>query len=167
MSEVLRKIERVLMDKAVGTGVGALGLVTEEELFENIAAYHKALGTLRQAHKGVVAAGLGLAGIIIDIKGVDDALSVGLAEMLYGGYEALVKKKPFCKANSGTEIECWGLDANATISSIKVDGNDVTVSATTDANGYVKITLSSALSSGKHDLVVVTGKKAFYGVIVV
>lgn len=160
--DILGKLE----EKAIGVGVGALGLIADEEVFENVGFWHRNAGRLRQAHQGIIPLLAGIGGVALGFEGVDDGITVGVSNMLKGAYDAFIKKKPFCIAKSSSEIECWGLDANESISSITVDGSAVTVSATTDANGHVLIT-GLSLTSGKHDVKIETSKKGFYGVVVV
>lgn len=163
----LQDIINKLREKAVGIGVGGLTLIGEDALFENIAGYHKFMGKLKQAHKGILPSIIGVVGIATGYIS-EEPLVVGLANIIDGLYKFYIDKKPFAYAVDSTTIEAFNLDANANVS-VSIDGTAVsfTTPPKTDANGYVKITLPTAMSSGKHEIVVSTGKKAFYGVVVV
>jgi hypothetical protein len=78
-------------------------------------------------------------------------------------------KTPFAYADDASTIEIWGFDASKPVH-VVIDGAEVSFSTrpTTDANGYAKITLPSAMSAGLHTLVVWTeGGKAWAGPAVV
>jgi len=168
MSEQIRAFIDRLKEKAIGSGVGGLTLILNDTLYENVSFIHKYLGYLRQAKDMVVPMSYSLIGMVMNLPGADESLSIGIASGLKGVFDAFVFKKPFAYAKDASTIEVFNLDANETITVI-IDGSEVSFSTepTTDANGNATIKLPSALSSGKHDLIVRTSKKAFYGAIVV
>ncbi|RLG81363.1 MAG: hypothetical protein DRO40_09770 [Thermoprotei archaeon] len=79
-------------------------------------------------------------------------------------WEQGLKDEPFLVVNSSSEIEVFNLDADANVK-VYIDGSEVTFQTApkTDANGYAKITLPSAMSTGTtHKILVHTGFKAVY-----
>ncbi len=168
MSEQIRAYIDRLKEKTLGSGISGLTLILNDTLYENVAMVHKYLGYLRQAKDMVVPLAYSAVGMVMNLPGADDAMAVGIASGLRGAFDAFIFKKPFAYAKDASTIEVFNLDANATITVI-IDGSEVSFSTapTTDANGNATITLPTALSAGKHDLIVKTTKKAFYGAIVV
>jgi hypothetical protein len=168
MAEVLRNFIDKLKYKAVGSAVAGLTLVLSDVAYENVALIHKYLGYLRQAKDSVMPIAYGFVGLGLNLVGADDALSIGLAKGLKGVFDAFIFKKPFAYAKDAKTIEAFGLDANENVQVI-IDGSEVTFTTppTTDANGNVTIELPTEMGVGKHDLIVKTSKKAFYGAVVV
>jgi hypothetical protein len=168
VAEALRGIIEKIREKAIGSGIAGLSLVLNDVMYENIAFVHKYLGYLRQAKDCVVPLGYGAVGLGFNLMGSDEALTVGIASGLKGVFDALVFKKPFAFAKDPSTIQVYNLDPNDTIQVI-VDGSAVTFATApmTDSNGNATITLPSALASGKHEIIVKTSKKAFYGAVAV
>jgi len=168
MSEQIRAFIDKIRDKALGSGIGGLTLILNDTLYENVSFIHKYLGYLRQAKDMVVPMSYSLIGMVMNLPGADESLSIGIASGLKGVFDAFVFKKPFAYAKDASTIEVFNLDANVNVDVI-VDGSAVSFSTApkTDANGNATITLPSPLSSGKHEIIVKTTKKAFYGAIVV
>jgi hypothetical protein len=168
VAEVIRGIIEKLRDKAIGSGVAGLTLVLGDVAYENVALIHKSLGNLRQAKDAVIPTAFGVIGLALNLVGAEDSLAVGVAKALKGVFDALIFKKPFAFAKDAKTIEVFGLDPNEDVQVI-IDGSAVsfTTPPTTDSNGHVVIELPTELSAGKHELIVRTSKKAFYGAIAV
>jgi len=163
----LQDIITKLREKAIGTGISGLTLVGERALYENIAPYHKYMSMLKQAHKGVLPTIVGVIGVGTGFLS-EDPLVTGLANMIDGAFEFFIEKKPFVYAPDASTLEIFNFDANADVS-VTIDGSAVSFQTApkTDANGYAKITLPTAMASGKHEVVVKTTKKAWYGFVAV
>jgi hypothetical protein len=168
VSEQLRVIYQKLTEKGIGSAVAGGVKIIDDAVFENVAVYHKYLGMLRQVRSGVIPAVVGVVGVLGNIPYTEESLAVGIADLLKGAYDALVAKKPFAYAKDSTTIKVFGLDANENITVI-IDGSAIsfTTPPKTDGYGNAEITLPSALSSGRHDLIAKTTKKAVYAIIVV
>ena len=168
MSEQLSAIVEKLKEKGIGSVVAGGVKIVDDMVFENYAPYHKYLGMLRQARNGLLPFALGVVGAVVDIPYTEESLTVGIADLLKGAYDALVAKKPFVYAKDSKTIEVFGLDTNEDVTVI-VDGSAVsfTTPPKTDGNGYASITLPTELSAGRHDIIVRTSKKAVYGIVVV
>jgi hypothetical protein len=108
----------------------------------------------------------GLAEDRFELPSWDFAVSVGVAEMLKGFYARFIQKEPYIVVPDASHVNAYNLDPNASVSLI-IDGTAQNITATTDANGSVSITLATPLSSGKHQIVVTAGKKSAYAVVVV
>ena len=183
MSTVLERLRPIptyigrgleMIPRPVLTGaIGGVVNIVEDALYENT-AFYKIKPVLKHASDGVVPAITGVLGWlgrsfggIEELEVLEEQLPIGIANMIRGLYRFYGSKKPFAVATDNKTIEGWNFEANTSVK-IYVDGNDVTPTGlTTDSNGYFKATLSSELSSGKHELIVQVGKKAFYDVIVV
>jgi len=183
MSEVLQRLRTIPL--YVGRGfeavprpilsglVGALVNIAQDALYENTAVY-KVKTALKHASDGVIPLASGIVGFIgRELAGIDEfevleeQLPIGIANMLRGLYRFYASKKPFAVVVDSKTIEGWNFDPNTSVK-ILIDGNDVTPeNLTTDSNGHFKATLSSEISSGKHELSVTCGKKSFYDVVYV
>jgi hypothetical protein len=166
VAEQIRAVINRLRDKAIGTAVASGVSLADKALYDNVAMYHKAMGNLRHFKDGVVPLAYAFIAGALNFYGWDDAITIGIYKELEGVYEAFVRKSPFCFASDASTIKCFNLDPNASVS-LKIDGSSVSVSASTDANGNVTISLSSPMSAGKHEIQVATSKKAFYGFVAV
>jgi hypothetical protein len=165
---IIEKLREKIVEKGVGGGIAGLSLVLNDVVYENVAFIHKYLGNLRQAKDCVIPLGYGAVGLGFNLMGADESLTVGIASGLKGVFDALVFKKPFAFAKDPSTIQVYNLDPNDTIQVI-VDGSAVTFATApmTDSNGNATITLPTAMSSGKHEIIVKTSKKAFYGAVAV
>jgi len=168
VAEALRNFIEKLKEKAVGSGIASLSLVLNDVAYENVAFIHKYLGYLRQAKDCIVPLAYGGIGLGLNLMGAEESLTVGIASGLKGVFDALVFKKPFAFAKDPSTLQVYNLDPNAEVQVI-IDGSAVSFATApkTDSNGNATITLPSALASGKHEIIVKTTKKAFYGVVAV
>jgi len=168
VSEQLRAIVDKIMDKGIGSAVAGGIKIVDDALFENVAIYHKYVGMLRQIRSGLLPFVTGVVGVVTGIPYTDESLSIGIADLLKGAYDALFAKKPFVYAKDSKTLEVFNLDTNEDVTVI-VDGSTIsfTTPPKTDGNGYASITLPSDLSAGRHDVIVKTSKKAVYGIVVV
>lgn len=166
MAEQIRAVINRLREKAIGTVVASGVSVADKALYDNVAGYHKMMGNLRHFKDGILPLAYAFIGGAFNLYGWDDAITIGIYKEIEGAYEAFVRKSPFCFASDASTIKCFNLDPNAAVS-LKVDGSAQNVTANTDANGNVTITLASPMPAGKHEIQVATTKKAFYGFVVV
>jgi hypothetical protein len=170
MAEVLARLREKFEESAVGGGVAGLEIIVHRLLKSNVAQYYKIASRLEKLDDALIPTVYGLVGGLVgdrvELPAWDISLSVGIAEALKGIYARYVQKEPFVVVPDPSHINAYNLDPNASVSLI-VDGVDQRVTATTDANGSVSITLATPLTSGKHEIVVVAGKKAAYAVVVV
>lgn len=157
-----------LKEKGLNYGVASLTLLANDMLFDNVAFIHKYLGYLRQAKDAVIPSIYGIVGTIMNLPGGDEAFTLGVASGLKGVLDAFVFKKPFAYAKDASTLEVFNLDPNDNITVI-VDGSTVsfTTAPTTDGNGNATITLPSPLAAGKHEIIVKTSKRAYYGAVAV
>jgi len=166
VAEVLRNLTQRLRERAVGAAVASGVGVAHRVLYDNLPQYHRVMGNLRRFNEGILPLGYAIIGGMANLVGWDDALALGIYKEVEAAYDEMARKLPFCFAKDASTLQCFNLDPNAAVS-VKVDGSAVSVNASTDANGNVTITLPSALSAGKHDVIVSTTAKAFYGKVVV
>ena len=127
--------------------------------------------SLKQYTKGAIKVALSLVDLVFPqvrkIPYVGDGLGLigrdGVKEIIAG----FVDKPPYCVAEDSNTIHCYNFEDLTTLS-VAIDGSeltkdtDYTVSGTADD---FTIALSTALSSGEHDLRVADSKVAFYGKI--
>jgi hypothetical protein len=124
--------------------------------------------TLKQHVSAGVKAGLG-----IGLKLVEDMLPeqvrdvgvVGVGLAVNDELETFIDKKPYVVALSSTELEFFNFDPSSTLT-YSIDGG-TPANVTTDANGHVKVTLTTALSTGKHNVSAFTKTKALSAVVVI
>jgi len=168
MAAIIEKLRAKVTSVGIGGASGGLALTLNDALYENIPFVHKYLGELRHAKDFVVPTAVGIAGLALDIEGVDSAITVGVAEGIKGAFDIFVFKRPFAFAKDSTTLKVFNLDPNEAVE-VWVDGSKVsfTTAPTTDSAGNATITLPTALASGKHEIVVKTSKKAFYGYVAV
>ncbi len=137
-----------------------------------MAQYYKFTSKIEKLDDGVIPAVYGLVGGLVadrfELPGWDGALSVGIAEVLKGVYARYVAKEPIVVALDASTLEVYNLDPNAEVK-VTIDGTAVSFQTApkTDSNGYAKITLPSPMAAGKHEVVVMTTKKAAYAKVVV
>ena len=72
--------------------------------------------------------------------------------------QVFIDKKPYIVALDSTTLEFFNFDANGTITYSIDGGSAQTVNA--DSNGYAKVTLTTALSSGDHTISAMSKTKA-------
>jgi len=166
MAEVLRNLTQRLRERAVGAAVASGVGVAHRALYDNLAPYHRVMGNLRRFNEGILPLGYAILGGMANLVGWDDALALGIYKEIEAAYDEMARKLPFCFAKDASNIACFNLDPNTQVS-IRVDGSAVNVNVSTDASGNVTITLPSALSAGKHKIIVSTTSKAYYGEVVV
>jgi hypothetical protein len=172
VAEAVARFREKFEESAVGGGISAIQIIIHRLLKENVAQYYKAVSKIEKLDDGVIPAVYGLVGGLladrVELPGWDSALSVGIAEVLKGVYARYVQKEPIVIALDASTIEVYNLDANAEVK-VVIDGSAVSFQTApkTDSNGYAKITLPSAMSPGKHEIVAMTSKKAAYAKVVV
>lgn len=169
MSEVIRDFVNNLRSSLIGTIAAGTTVIVDNQLFTSMAQYHKAMGKLRHFREGLMPIVYSLIAGSLRLPGAYESVSIGLFKELEALYREMVIKEPFCYAPSSTQIECWNLDPNVPIGLI-VDGTSTVAPAQnvlTDSAGHVVITLSTALSPGKHEILVQGRAKGFHGYIVV
>ena len=168
MAAVIEKLKAKATSVGIGGGAGGLALVLGDALYENVPLVHRYLGELRHAKDFVVPVAVGLAGLALDIEGVDSALVVGVAEGVKGLFDTLVFKRPFVFAKDSSTLKVFNLDPDEGIE-VYVDGVKVafTTPPVTDSAGNAEVVLPTPLATGKHEVIVKTSRKAFYGYVAV
>jgi hypothetical protein len=161
-----RDITKRLMDLAVD----GIGLYTSKKIVESMKPY--TVKTLKQYNDPALKIAMSLADLVFpQIRGIPylgDWLGLwgkaGINEFI----ELMIDKPPVCYALDSNTIECVNFDELPTV--VKINGTektaetDYTIEGTADS---FKIALTTALSSGTYDLVVVGKSKAFAGKIYV
>lgn len=166
LQDILRKIQENITNYGVGVATLELG----DAIYTNVPQFHSFAGRLRQAHRSIIPLAYSIISSIgnLGLPGTEESLTIGLASALDGAYRFMVAKEPFAYAPDNKTIEVFNLEASKSIT-LYIDGVSQTgfTPTTTDANGNAKISLPTELASGKHDVIVIAGKKAVYTVIVV
>ncbi len=170
MSEVISQLREKFEQSTVGGGIAGLEIIVHRLLKNNVAQYYKIASKIEKLDDAMLPVIYGIVGGIIadrvELPAWDASLSVGIAEALKGIYARYVQKEPFIIVPDASHVNAYNLDPNASVSLI-IDGTSQNITATTDANGSVSITLATPLASGKHEIVVTAGKKSAYAVVVV
>lgn len=170
MSQIIENLKSKFEESAEGGAVGSLAIIIHRLAKENVGAYYRLASKLELMDDAILPSIYGLiggfAGEKFELPGWDYALSVGVAELVKGLYVRFVEKKPYIVVPDSSHVNAYNLTPNSSVTLI-IDGTQQNVTATTDANGNVSITLSTALSSGKHEIIVTAGKKSAYAVVVV
>jgi hypothetical protein len=170
VSAVTEKLREKFEDSVIGGGVAGLEIIIHRLLKENVAPYYKFASKLEKMDDGLIPLLYGLVGGLaedrFELPNWDFAVSVGVAEMLKGFYARYVQKEPYIVVPDPSHVNAYNLDPNAPVTLI-IDGTAQNITATTDANGSVSITLATPLASGKHQIIVTAGKKSAYAVVVV
>lgn len=147
--------------------IASLIPILSKYLNENMAQVHRSLGSLKNFRDSVIPLAYAFLSQYLNLPAQNESFTLAIYKLLDGLYDEFIDKKPFAYAKSSTQIEAFNLDPNAPVSLV-VDGTSVSLTnVTTDGSGHVLITLSTALASGKHFIVVSAGKKAFSGYVVV
>jgi hypothetical protein len=123
---------------------------------------------LKQWSEPATKIGLGLgAEVISDVlpEKMKEAGPIISGRALQNTLEIVIDKKPYIVALDSSTIEFYNFDPSATITYSIDGGTNATIS--TDANGYAKLTLTTALASGKHDISAMSKTKALHTIIVV
>ncbi|MEM4451459.1 MAG: hypothetical protein QXF74_05655 [Nitrososphaerota archaeon] len=160
MAEVIRRLD------ITTTVLGGAVLIGEKELRKLAPYYKNVYKYTKWFDDAVLPLAVGAVGVAIRQSLLQKMFVLGLMQAIRGAYDGFVAKEPFVYASDSTTLEIWNFDANETPRLI-VDGSPITVNVTTDSNGYAKITLPSALSSGVHAIAVATSSKAWGGLVVV
>ncbi|MER3407481.1 MAG: hypothetical protein C4294_18135 [Nitrospiraceae bacterium] len=150
-----------LLSKTPGSAIAAGVGIVESLANENLAPYHSTLNRLGHMKTGVVELASGIALYYFDILGGEELTTVAIRDLISSAFDQFAAKKPFGFLASADTIEVRNLSPNAAVQVI-VDGSSVGVQATTDGSGNATIKLSSALSKGKHNIVVIAGSKAVH-----
>jgi len=170
MSQVIEKLRSKFEGSVEGGGIGSLAMVIHRLAKENLGPYYRLASKLELVDDAILPSIYGLVGGFasdkFELPGWDYSLSIGVAELFKGLYARFIEKKPFIVVPDASHVNAYNLTPNSSVTLI-VDGTQQNITATTDANGNVSITLSSALPSGKHEIVVTAGKKSAYAVVVV
>jgi len=161
-----------LQKKLMELGIDGIGLYLIDKGVDwlRMAGYSFIEKNLKQYSRGAILTLLGLADAFIpDIKRlpyIGDWL--GLAGK-YGVMELIkqaVDKPPYCIADDANTIHCYNF--NSTNVKVAIDGNELTSGTDYTVSGTAEdfaINLSTALSSGEHEIRVADEKKAFWGKI--
>ena len=166
MAEVLRQITRIDIPTTL---VGGACLIGSYEARKQDFWYKNVTKNVRRFDDAVLPIAVGIVGIIIRQPVLQKMLVLGFMVAIKDAYLEYYAKEPWVRANSETELEMWNFDASSVVH-VVIDGSEVTFSTapTTDANGYAKVTLPSAMAAGLHRVVVWTeGGKAWAGFVVV
>ena len=165
MAQVLREITRIDVPTTL---LGGALLIGTKELQKQAFWYKNVTKFAKRFDDSVLPIAVGVVGIVIRQDALRRMLVLGLMLAIKDAYDEAMKS-PFVYANDASTIEIWGFDASKPVH-VVIDGTEVAFATrpTTDANGYAKITLPSAMSAGLHTLVVWTeGSKAWAGYAVV
>jgi hypothetical protein len=165
MAQVLREVTRIDIPTTI---LGGALLIGTEELPKQSFWYKNVTKYAKRFDESVLPIAVGVVGVVIRQDVLRKMLIVGLMLAIKDAYNEAMKT-PFVYADDASTIEIWGFDASSGVH-VVIDGTEVTFTTrpTTDANGYAKITLPSAMSAGLHTLVVWTeGGKAWAGPAVV
>jgi len=128
--------------------------------------YKNVTARLKEYEEPVFYIVLGFVGIELGKKQkyleyLDIAFTIGIVKLVN-----VFLKTPFAIATDASTIEVKNLDASKPVS-LYIDGSSVNINVTTDSSGNATIKLSTAMSSGKHNILVHTGFKAWFGTVVV
>jgi hypothetical protein len=165
MAQVLREITRIDVPTTL---LGGALLIGAKELPKQAFWYKSVTKYARRFDDAVLPTAVGVVGVVLRQDTLRRMLVLGLMLAIKDAY-AEAMKEPFVYATDASTIEIWGFDASKPVH-VVIDGAEVAFATrpTTDANGYAKITLPSAMSSGLHTIVVWTeGSKAWAGYAVV
>jgi hypothetical protein len=165
MAQVLREVTRIDVPTTL---LGGALLIGAEELRKQGFWYKSVTKYTRRFDEAVLPIAVGVVGIIIRQDTLRRMLVLGLMVAIKDAYDEAMKA-PFVYADDASTLEIWGFDASKPVH-VVIDGTEVsfTTRPMTDTNGYAKITLPTAMSSGLHTLVVWTeGTKAWAGYAVV
>jgi hypothetical protein len=148
--------------RRINVGSVALGsalLIAPKELRKQAFWYGNVTKFTKRYDDAVLGVAVGLVGIVTGQELLERGLVWGLAFAINDVYEDMVAKTPFVYVTA-SQIEGWNFDANAPIE-LYIDGQKVTATITTDANGHFTYAPSTALASGSHTIVAVTPNKAY------
>ena len=115
MAAIIEKLRAKAVSAGIGGASGGLALVLSSALYENVPLVHKYLGELRHAKDAVIPVAVGVAGLALDIEGVDNAVVVGVAEGIRGAFDTFVFKRPFAFAKDASTIKVFNLDPNEAV----------------------------------------------------
>jgi len=170
LSQVIEKLRGKFEESVEGGAVGSLAMIIHRLAKENIGAYYRLASKLELMDDAILPSLYGIVGGFasdkVELPGWDYSLSVGVAELVKGLYARFVEKQPYIIVPDASHVNAYNLTPNSSVTLI-IDGNAQNIAASTDANGSVSITLTTALASGKHEIVVIAGKKSAYAVVVV
>lgn len=164
MAEVLRP--EVIRDYAIATGVEGVGMYAFERVYKEALKNNEYVNyvykTLKPWDKVVLGWGVSFAVYVTVARTAPElALRAVRAIGSYAIYSLLkivVDKEPYIYPRTG-DIEVWNLDPGKPIE-LWVDGVKRAEGATTDANGYAKITLVMPLEKKSTRFLVHTGFKS-------
>ncbi len=164
MAQVLERIRRIDVPT---TALGAAMLIASFEARKQAVWYQSVTKNVGRFDDSVIPLAVGVVGMITNQPLLERMIIVGLMLAINDSYLEWLAKEPYVKALDASTLELTNFDASSNVHII-VDGSPVTITPTptTDANGYAKVTLPSALASGTHRIVVYTeGGKAFAGFV--
>jgi len=157
MSFDINRLYKRVLDEAVD----GLGLYLVKKGIEVLKPY--TVKTLKQYNDPAIKIGLSMIDVFLPVVSavpyVGDWLGLAGREGMKELIETLVDKPPTCFAEDSNTIHCLNFDT--TTVTVKIDGEAVENFATEGTADDFKILLTTALSSGAHDLVVVGNKTAF------
>ncbi|MCD6418478.1 hypothetical protein J7M00_06830 [bacterium] len=159
--EMMRKLQEKGMEYGIAGVVGGGIDIADRELAERVPAYADFEQKVKFLSSGLLQTLAGIVGIAMDVPYLDAVTVSGVKDLLGGAYKRFVKKDPYLVVKADT-IEGYNFDASDTVHLI-IDGTAVSDSISTDSKGYFKYQPSTKLSSGKHDIVAYTSKKAVSG----
>jgi hypothetical protein len=170
MSQVIERLRSKFEESVVGGGVGSLAIIIHRLAKTNVGAYYRFASKLELMDDAILPSIYGVVGGFasdrFELPGWDYSLSVGVAEFVKGLYARFVEKQPFIEVPDASHVNAYNLTPNSSVTLI-IDGTAQNITASTDANGKVSITLATPLASGKHEIIVTAGKKSAYAVVVV
>jgi hypothetical protein len=170
LSQVVEKLKSKFEESLEGGAIGSLAVIIHRLAKENVGAYYRLASKLELMDDAILPSIYGVVGGFasdrFELPGWDYSLSVGVAELVKGLYARFVEKQPYIVVPDASHVNAYNLTPNSSVTLI-IDGTPQQITATTDANGNVSITLSTALASGKHEIVVTAGKKSAYAIVVV
>ena len=138
----------------------------------NLAFYKTTVGNMKKYGKPVVEGAVGLVVPMIPMVQGSEYLErfsyMAVADAVRDGLYKTINKPAFCYASSPTAISCYDFTfSNSADLKVAIDGTALSSTAytVTGSGSSFTITLSTALASGQHDLLVADNKKSFAGKI--
>jgi len=156
MAEVANMLRRINIGSVA---LGSALFIGSKELRKQAFWYNNVTKLAKRYDDAVLGIAVGLVGMVTRQDILERGLIWGLVFAIDDVYEDMVAKAPFVYVTA-SQIEGWNFDANASVE-LYIDGQKVTGTITTDANGHFTYAPSTALASGSHTIVAVTPNKSY------
>lgn len=168
MAEVVRRAGEMLQPWAMAVGIEGVAMFGIDYALKELKKqkfFVTVKKTLKNYTEPAVAIGISLVSIAIASAELPELVVRAIRAIgSWGVYKALLRLinvEPYVMVADPSTIEAWGLDTSKAVN-IYIDASAVTVTATTDSKGYVKVTLPSALTEGTHQVMIHTGFKSAF-----